>query len=343
MGDANATTRDFTDRALRELLTKPDNLRAVVVETLPAIASRFDFDRMRPARREYFLGNWRSREADLLFEVPFLDDQSDSWPLVCLLIEHQIQTDWRIPLKTFIYAALYWEWQWRLWEQATEEARPPFQLTPVLPIVLFTGLRPWGSARRLPELFGAPTQLHSFVPDWAPVFWELSAHSPEELLNADEALLQVFAVLRVEGEERERAEQIYRQALLRLNALHDGNRVRWQDLVEFLMGWAFNRRPAAERSHWMDLSEQIQSEEQRRREIRQMGQTIAQSIYQEGKAEGIVEGKRSFLFDIAFERFGEPEPAERQSLERISDLPRLERMVRSFLKVSSWSELLDIK
>jgi hypothetical protein len=72
---------------------------------------------MRPARREYFLGNWRSREADLLFEIPYRLPDREEWALVCLLLEHQTRADWRTPLVTLIYAVLYWEWQLRKWEE----------------------------------------------------------------------------------------------------------------------------------------------------------------------------------------------------------------------------------
>jgi hypothetical protein len=86
---------------------------------VPDLVAGFDFEKMKPARREYFLGNWRSREADLLFEIPYrLPDREDS-ALVCVLLEHQTNAEWRTPLITLIYAALYWGWQLRQWEAQT--------------------------------------------------------------------------------------------------------------------------------------------------------------------------------------------------------------------------------
>ncbi len=62
--------RDFLDRVLGELLSKPDNLRGFLGDVVPMLVPGFQFEKMRPAKREYFLGNWRSREADLIYEIP---------------------------------------------------------------------------------------------------------------------------------------------------------------------------------------------------------------------------------------------------------------------------------
>src|SRR4051794_24122885 len=92
--------RDFVDRALRDLLCQPANLHGFLAEVVPDLVEGFDFDQMRPARREYFLGNWRSREADLLFEIPYRLPDREDWALVCVLLEHQTKADWRTPLIT---------------------------------------------------------------------------------------------------------------------------------------------------------------------------------------------------------------------------------------------------
>src|ERR1700722_12973125 len=110
MSDEEPPTRDFVDRCLRTMLTHPDTLKAVLTEVVPTLVGGFDFGRMREARRENFLGNWRSREADLLFEIPYRHADGERWALVCVLLEHQTRTEWRVPLTTLIYATLYWEW-----------------------------------------------------------------------------------------------------------------------------------------------------------------------------------------------------------------------------------------
>ena len=130
----------------------------------------------------------------MLFEIPYRFDEGERLALVCVLIEHQTRPDSRMPLRTLLEVALYWDQQSQTWEN-TLQPKDDFRLTPVLPIVLHAGDKPWGSARSLAAMLGPPAAFHPFAPVWQPVFWELSKHSPEELLNADAAFLQVLAAV----------------------------------------------------------------------------------------------------------------------------------------------------
>lgn len=298
---------------------------------------------MRPAPREFFLGNWRRRAADLLFEIPYRTAEREAFALVCVLVEHQTRTDWQIPLKTFVYAALYWEWQWRTWEEA-RPPRPDLALTPVLPIVLHTGPRPWGSARTLRELLGPPAAFHAFVPDWRPLFWELATHAPEELLSGRAAFLQALTILKADDREPAEAEQLFAAVFRQLDPLHETGRVRWRELLGFLLGWALHRRPKAERPHWQSVAVQLQQTAERQREIEAMGQTIAQSLIEEGLQKGLQEGQvqhaRRTLIRFGSRKFGTPPESVRQTIEQITDLDRLDRLTDQVGQAFSWPELL---
>ena len=90
-----------------------------------------------------------------------------------------------------------------------------------------------------------------------------------------------------------------------------------------------------------------------------MGDTIAKSIFREGKAEGLTEGKaqgltegetigsvktaRSILSRLGNKRFGVPTSEQRQTLENINDRALLERMSEATVDVSSWTELLAVQ
>ena len=75
-------------------------------------------------------------------------------------------------------------------------------------------------------------------PTWQPLFWELCEHDPQRLLNSNDAFLQVLAVIRLEEAEQAEFEQVFRDAILRLEALHGKDNVRWYDLMRMLMTWA---------------------------------------------------------------------------------------------------------
>ena len=240
----------------------------------------------------------------------------------------------RVPLTSFIYATLYWEWQLRLWEEHPAP-KPAFQLTPILPVVLHTGSRPWGSAQNLQDLVVEPVAFRSFVPNWQPIFWELAEHSPEHLLNASDAFFQVLSVLRVEGEEFAVVERTFREVLERIGLLQKTDLVRWKDMIKFLLGWAHNRRPRVERQEWRNVFEQWEAH-QNKPETSRMIVTIADEMRWEAK----VEQTHDILLRLGRKRFGEPDASNLQALRSITDLERLDRMSEALLDAKNWQELM---
>src|SRR5947209_8130916 len=142
---------DLPDRMIRQALRHPANLRAFLRQAVPVLADGFDCDRARLLDREFPMEDWRRREADLPFEVPYRAAGSDLLTLVCLLLEHQSDTDPIVPLRLLYFAVGYWDRQWQEWAR-TPRPRPPFRLRPVLPLVLYTADLPWGSNRTLLDL-----------------------------------------------------------------------------------------------------------------------------------------------------------------------------------------------
>src|SRR5437867_2872861 len=94
---------DFPDRAIRDALQDPRNLRDLLTARLPDLAVRFDFDRAEVVEPEFLLDDWRRRKADLLYRIPFATHppgEPAQHALVCLLLEHQSGPDPQAPLRT---------------------------------------------------------------------------------------------------------------------------------------------------------------------------------------------------------------------------------------------------
>ena len=62
---------DFPDRAIRQLLENPGNLRELLVAAVPDLAPGFDCDRAELQPPAFPLDDWRYRESDLLFLIPY--------------------------------------------------------------------------------------------------------------------------------------------------------------------------------------------------------------------------------------------------------------------------------
>lgn len=333
--DEDDRLRDFADRAIRDALRNPTNLREFLGDALPTIVEHLDFSKANYLPRDFLLDDWRGRESDLLVEIPFRWNEVERTILICILLEHQTNPDARMPLRTLIYTVLYWERKWKEWTSKTKP-RPPFVLQPVIPIVLHTGSKPWTTNRRLTDLVDGPDELKQWIPNWEPMFWELSQHDPQRLMNSEEAFLQVLSVVRLEEAERAEFEAAFRETSRRLEALHGNDHVRWYDLLRFVITWAGWRRPRNERKEWWEMAETIQTDAARQREVRAMRKTIGEEIYDEGRVDAV----RDTIVRQGTKRFGPPNPDMKQKLDAIVDLEQLHALSDKVIDANSWSELI---
>jgi hypothetical protein len=193
-----------------------------------------------------------------------------------------------------------------------------------------------------------PEAFHDLAPSWEPVFWELAEHSTEELLSSHETFVQSMTILKADAIEFAEAEQLFTRVFRQIDPLHESRRVRWQDLLKFLLGWAHNRRPGNERARWHDLTLGLHTDADRRREIDRMGTTIAQSLIEEGRQEGRQEGRaegalthaRRTIVRLGRRRLSAPDETTLAAINSLSDLDRLDRMTERLDEVQSWEELL---
>jgi Putative transposase, YhgA-like len=334
---------DFADRAFREALDDADNLRAVLRRVLGPVSDGFDYSHRRMLPRDFLLPNWKGRERDFLCEMPFRLPEGELWALVCILLEHQTRPDPQMPLRTLIYTVFYWEKRLREWE-ASASPRAEFRLPPVVPIVLHASSKGWTGPRTLADLLDEPSAFHPFAPRWEPLFWEVGNDSVEDLLHHEDAFLQVLAMVRTEDAEREEALRVYRELLKKLAGLRETNAARWTHLLRFALGWVLNRRPKGERAEWLRVTEENQNDVLAKEEIRNMEQTIAQSLVEQGIEVGLERGRtealQGVIVEIGAARLGNPNAAIQAAVQAITDIGRLRKLVRRIQEVSSWDELL---
>jgi hypothetical protein len=96
---ASEPPRDLPDRAIRQALRHPANLRAFLHQAVGALADGFDCDRLRLLERAFPMEDWHGREADLPFEIPYRLGGAEQQALVYVLVEHQSSEDPAMPLR----------------------------------------------------------------------------------------------------------------------------------------------------------------------------------------------------------------------------------------------------
>ena len=146
---------------------------------MPDLVDRFDFERLEIVPRTFLLDDWRRRESDVLFRLPFRDEPTAPSALVCVLLEstHFVGTrseaDPAMPLRILLYAVLHWQEEWKAWEAAHPRGES-LRLNGIISIVFHTGIGPWRTHRTMADLIAGPERVRAFAPEWEPLFWDLA-------------------------------------------------------------------------------------------------------------------------------------------------------------------------
>ncbi len=284
-----------------------------------------------PVPREFVTEDWRRREADLLFEIPYRWADRQTEVLVWVLLEHQSDTDPVVPLRLLFESVMAWSHQWQQWA-ARPTPRGSLRLRPVLPIVLYTANLPWGSNETLRDLVDAPPELMELVPNWGPIFWNLSDHTTAELLGAG-PFMQLLAVMRAREAETEAFQGIYRQASANLAPLAAQQVVRWQQLIHGLLSYGLWQRPRVE--HPSLVTAVRETNRSKEPEVNAMAQTMAEYLLEQGEARAMRRLLRRSLED----KFGALPDAVLQRIEACSEAKKLEEAA---LKAPRLEKLEDL-
>jgi hypothetical protein len=200
----------FPDRLFRRELQIPANLRELIEDLDGELAARLDFEKVHLWQREHIFEDWRKLERDLPFLIPYRSEP-DRYVLLCLLLEHQSQTDRSMPLRMLVNGSMFWDSQWKEWE-ASDPKPGPLELTPIVPVVFHTGLTRWISNRTLAELVRGPKELREMAPQWPIRFWDLADRTSEQLLAASSPWLNALAVVRATNDEASGFRQVFSAA-----------------------------------------------------------------------------------------------------------------------------------
>jgi hypothetical protein len=223
----------------------------------------------------------------------------------------------------------------RLWQhwQAISRPRPTFHLHPVLPLVLYTGLVPWGSNRTIADLLAGPSAFHAFTPAFAPVFWNLADRTPEALLHSGAPWLQMLAVFRAIAAPPEDFQRLLGEVATRLATLADQEHHRWYELTRMAWSYAAFRRPAQEHPA---LQQAVwQANPRHPQEMQNMEKTMADVWFEQGELRQLRKQVRRFL-DRRFQPLPE---AVIQRIEQCTDINRLEAALDQAVQIRSLDEL----
>lgn len=316
--------REFQDRGMRWLLELPENLGGVLQLLAREIADHLDFHQAEQINRSLLSVTLQKRETDLLYRVPFIEAEQEIW--IYVLLEHQSTPERLMGLRMLDYMVRVWDIQRRRWE---DEHKPENQcrLSPILPIVLYTGQDSWSVLPTLETIMQAPAALAPFIPRHETLFLNLR-EMPAEALQGT-AIAYALQLLQARDAPKEEFKRILAGVVTHLEQLSEEHQAAWRRALQFLLLLIQYQRAVNEREELVTLVIDV-TRGNHREEVKDMVLTGAQALKQEGSSE--------ILLTQLIDKFGKL-PANVEMTVKEMSLTGLKQLAHRILTAQTLSEL----
>jgi hypothetical protein len=280
--------------------------------------------------RSFVQADLRKKESDLIFRVPARKASEAALEVwVYVLLEHQSAPDRELPLRLLLYMTQLWDLQRREWEDRGIAPAARF-VSPVVPVVLYTGTQDWSRPLRLADLFAGPRELQRFIPEWETLRLNLHSTTPEMLTGINSAVGWALRVLRDEQAPLEQLHQILADALRGLEMLTDEQVGQWSRVAWYLLLLIFHRRDPSEYTQLQETfwGEVYRSKFREGEEVTEMAMTMAEFVREQGRAEGRAEAQAETLRMVLITnlelKFGPLSPTALAAIQRAKNDELLE-------------------
>ncbi|HIE29526.1 TPA: hypothetical protein EYP66_19830 [Candidatus Poribacteria bacterium] len=340
--------REFPDRGIKWLLESKENVHALLDIVASDIAKNLDFSKLEKLPQSFIPDNLRKQESDLLFLVPFHDEETDKVRevVVYILIEHQSTPDRVMNFRLLFYMLQIWDSQRRAW---LNEKIPKGQwnFRPILPIVFYTGEQSWAKLLSMAELMDLPKALERFVPHHDTLFLNLKTKPKEELIADGHPFGYLLQVIQKENATKEEVTEAIELAVKHFDSFPSEQQNQWAKLMYYLVLLIRHRRGSDEQDELISVVKESIYEHKRREEVEEMGRTAAQELIEQGIAQGIAQGieqgiiqsKQEDLLELMKVKFDSVPQSVTDKIKRMQDTGRLNELIRKILTVRSIDEM----
>ncbi|HLJ56055.1 MAG TPA: Rpn family recombination-promoting nuclease/putative transposase [Chthonomonadaceae bacterium] len=327
--DREPPIREFADRGVKWLLDDADNLRGLLRLARPDLAEKVDFGRAERVDRSFIPDDLRKLEADVIYRAPFKKGRSFVW--IYVLLEHQSKPDRRMGFRLLCYMVELWQAEARDFDAAKRRAGS-LRLSPIIPIVLYTGQRKWTTELSLQALMDLPDS----VPVWQTLFIDLQLTPPEKLTQLGDAVLLALRAIQAADAPKEELERALTEVAGLVDAMPADSQAAIRDVLYFVYLLIYHKRDAGEQDELSRVVEaSVKHYESEREEARMTG---ADMLLKRGREEGRDAGVRETVPDLLTDKFGAV-PSEISA--RVLELSRgeLVRVRRAILAAQSVDDL----
>ncbi len=293
------------DKLFRATFSNPENAAGFLRHHLDAALSALvDWNSLALLPGSFIDSRMKGSEADLLFSARI----GDSDAFLYILWEHQHKEAPLMGLRLLSYMV-------RIWQRQAQEGGQSAKLAPILPLVLAQDKDRWKTSTHFHDLFTFPhgnwAAVQSCTPDFAFRLLQLVDLPYEDIHGTQEGILTLRSL---------KAEPLG-------ELLH---RLVWDRAV--IAGVS---REAVERFFHYVLNANVDTEAFRERVVAQqsknlteLAMTLADRFRQEGHQEGEIHSRRQALLDVLEVRFDPIPEGLKETLAGVSELGRLERLLK---------------
>jgi hypothetical protein len=321
--------RHFPENGVKWLLENSQNIRDLIRLLRPDLTKAIDFDRLQIAAKTFVQRDFRHSEADIVAYAPLALPQTKNAPtkvLIYILIEHQSEPDALMILRVLDYMVQIFKTQVREWGQE-HGSLASISLHPVLPIVFYTGSRPWSEITTLADLIAHGSQFAEATPSFHPLFLNLAETSSKTLAVQGGFFGQVLSLIQKRQAPLEDFRVQLRRAVQALEAMPAAQRLRWLELLSYIHALIYYQREPMEISPLQEVVEKSVLSDEHRREVVEMKTSYADELK--------VQGHREALLLQLQARFPKVPQETTAIVENTQDLTQLKEWLKRILTAKS--------
>ena len=325
--DLDTHIHQFHDRSAKWLLENTENLKGLLEIIASDLVEHLDFSRVEIQNTTFIPDDLRQQASDLIYRLPFRDENKAETVLIYILVEHQSTVDPLMGLRLLSYMCHIWNAQRRVYMQG-EVPLSDWRFQPIIPIIFYTGEQRWMRPPSLETVIDLPEALRRFLPRFDVLLLDVKGEPDERLLRSDHPFGWLLTVLKAERYEPEDFVSVLERLRDHLRGLPDAEGAVWQQVIYYLYLFIFHRRSADEQPVLAEIVSDTHPYLGLSDEEEQLMRSMAEVTFQQGRQEGEKRGTIDSILALLNVRFEtEAVAALRPALEAIDDLQVLREVL----------------
>jgi hypothetical protein len=341
--------RQFPENGLKLVLEHRGNVRDVLHMVAADIVGGIDFRRLRPTKTSFVERDYSAVASDVVLTAPFRPPPGmppADRLIIYLLLEHQSEPDWLMPLRLPDYSLQVYKYQAReLVRRHGKHVKPLFD--PVLPVLLYTGTRSWDEVPHLSKLVKCGQLFAPQIPGLTPRFLNLPEMPEEELTSKGGAFGQVLRLVQRRKGRPEEFAELLGEVVEWLERMPRAERLRWLELLSYVQALVYHERHPSEHAELSEVIAASVQTDEHRKEVFAMHQTIAEALKAEGRKEGEKRGEkrgelralRQVLLRQLRQRFPALPQTVAQRVEATTDIGQLQEWIDRVLTAETVKQM----